>query len=402
MPLSSSPAPSSTSELRASRGRRLAIALTAIALATLLVAHLPPVRTALITAALVPEMLDIGVQPLSMVSGTPTRITTTYGDPADRMDIYLPAGAKAGDRLPAVVLALGVHPVPIDDPQIANIAEAIARAGTVVGVPDSSALRELRVTPAEPGHLADAVLALAARPEVDGERVGLAGFSAGASMALDAAADPRLAGHLDFVSSFGGYADAQRLLVDVASRTTVDEDGTVSAWQPDPGIRHDVLELAIQALPDDGQRDRLRAALEPVVASEQPPTVAATQPVPAFTGDAADVYDLFTATDRATAQAAVDGLSASLQATLAGISPTTYADTIDVPVYLLHGVTDTAIPVAHAAELRDALGLRVARLTEFGRFGHGQPGHNGLSLDDAADIAQLALYLRDVVAAATE
>src|SRR4051812_22295897 len=256
-----------------SRGRRRAIKFAVAALVILVVVQLPPVRSVLITAALVPEMIDIGVDPLAAVTSEPTRETVTYGTPADRMDVYVPAGARAGAALPAVVLALGVHPVPIDDPAIARIATAIARAGVVVGVPDSTALRELRVTPEEPPHLADAALALADRPEVDGSHVGLAGFSAGASMALDAAADPRLAGHLDFVSSFGGYADAKRLLVDVASRTTLNEDGTVSPWQPDPRIRGDVLGLSIQALPDDGQRDRLREVLEPVVAVDDPTSV---------------------------------------------------------------------------------------------------------------------------------
>jgi hypothetical protein len=119
-------------------------------------------------------------------------------------------------------------------------------------------------------------------------------------------------------------------------------------------------------------------------------------------GDAQHVFDLFTARDRSTAQQAADSLSKELRAQLAGISPTTYASGINVPVYLLHGVTDNSIPFVHATLLRDALGDNVKRLTEFGRFGHAQPGANGLSLDDAGDIFALALYLRDVVAAATE
>jgi dienelactone hydrolase len=401
LPHSSSRALSSTNDLRASRGRRLAIAITGFVLVIMLIVQLPPVRTVLITASLVPQMLDLGFAPLSAVTQEPTRETVTYGTPADRMDVYLPAGAKPGAKLPAVVLALGVHPAPIDDPSIVKLASAIARAGVVVGVPDSTALRELRVTPQEPAHLADAALALANRPEVDGTRIGLAGFSAGASMALDAAADPRLAGHLDFVSSFGAYADAERLLVDVASRTTLNPDGTVAPWQPDPGIRHDVLELAIQALPDDGQRDLLRNTLQPVVDSPDGQHVIVDLAQP-FEGDAQHVFDLFTATDRSGALAAAYALSPELRAQLAGISPVTYASQVNVPVYLLHGVTDTAIPVAHAALLQSALGSRVQRLTEFGRFGHGQPGANGLTLDDAGDIMQLALYLRDVVAAATE
>jgi dienelactone hydrolase len=347
-------------------------------------------------------MLDIGARPISMATDEPRRETITYGTPADRMDVYMPAGAQPGSRLPAVVLALGVHPAPIDDPTIIRLASAIARTGVVVGVPDSSALRELKVTPAEPGHLADAVLTLADRPEVDPARVGLAGFSAGASIALVAAADPRLAGHLDFVSSFGGYADAERLLVDVASRTTTDQTGAVSDWQPDPGIRRDVLELVLQALPDETQRDQLRQVLSPTVMSDGAPAPPSPDGGSPFTGDASALYRLFTATDRATAQAAVASLSPALHAQLAGISPTSVADQIHVPVFLLHGVTDTAIPVAHATLLRDAIGSEVVRLTEFGRFGHGQPGASGLGVDDLGDVVQLALYLRDVVAAATE
>ena len=218
------------------------------------------------------------------------------------------------------------------------------------------ALRDLRVTPAEPGHLADAALALADRPEVDGSGIGLAGFSAGASMALDAAADPRLAGHLGWVSSFGGYADAERLLVDVASRTTLNPDGTVSPWQPDPGIRHDVLGLAMQALPDDGQRERscahARASRRGAIRRAPWPSTSRSR----FRVTLNTCSSCSRRRDRPTALAAAQALSPELRAQLAAISPITYADRIHVPVYLLHGVTDTAIPVAHAALLRAALG----------------------------------------------
>jgi dienelactone hydrolase len=377
--------------------------LVAIAIAVALVLVVPrlaPVRTAVLTAALVPEMMGIGVAPVSATTAKPTVRTMTYGAPGDRMDVYLPAGAEPGDQLPAVVLALGVHPQPIDSPEIVGLAEAIARLGVVVGVPDSTALRNLEVTPAESGHLADAVLALGSLPEVDSSDVGLAGFSAGASVALTAAADPRLIDRLGWVSSFGAYADAKRLLVDVATRTTVDESGAVSAWQPDPGIRRDVLGLAINALDDEAVEGQLHAVLDPLVSSEErgfPTDVA----VP-FSGDALALYRLFTAPDRAAAEAAVADLGTDLTTHLDGISPLPVADAIDVPVFLLHGRPDTAIPVAHAETLRRAIGDDVVRTTVFGRFGHGQPGSDGLSIDDTADIIELSLFLRDIVAAATE
>lgn len=381
---------------------RRIVVITAVLIAAVIVApSLPPIRSTVLTAALVPEMLAFGPQPLSAVVPEPLRTTVTYGTPGDRMDVYLPAGSAADRRLPAVVLELGVHPQPIDHPDIVRVVHAIGRLGVVVAVPDSTALRNLRVTPAEPAHLADAVLLVAGLPEVDPQRVGLAGFSAGGSIALVAAADERIAGRLRYVSSFGGYADAERLLVDVATRTSLSE-GEAIAWQPDPGIRRDVLELSLNALTSEAASDELVRLLTPVVGAETAPTGPVPAELATLTGDARQIYLLFTAPDRRAATAAVEGLSARLRAELAGISPLTVADRIRAPVFLLHGQPDTAIPVAHAALVNGAVGDEVMRLTRFGSFGHEQPGTTGLGLDDASDVFELSLYLRDIVAAATE
>lgn len=374
--------------------------MAAVTVVILAMPYLPPVRTAVLTVALLPEMVDLPLRPLSTLP-RPARTTTTYGAPADRLDIYVPAGARTDRSLPAVLLALGVHPQPIDHPDVVDLATAISRVGVVVGVPDSTALRELRVTPAEPAHLADAAIALAAIPEVDASHVGFAGFSAGASIALIAAVDERIAGDVAFVSAFGGYANAELLLIDVATRS-VDFAGTVHAWQPDVGIRRDVLELTVGTLASVQQRDDLRARLQPVVSSDVPPNGPRPEDLAELEGDARAIYLLFTARDRPTASAAIDAMSTELRAQLAGISPTTFADQIRAPVYLLHGEPDTAIPVSHAGLLARSIGPEVRRATVFGRFGHGQPGQAGLGIDDAGDVWELTLYLRDIVAAATE
>lgn len=364
------------------------------------IVFVPPVRTVALTASLVPELVSLPVRPLSALAPAPNRITTTYGEPADRLDVYIPRDAARDRTTPAVVLALGVHPEAIDDPNIAGIAAAMARCGVVVGLPDSTALRELRVTPAEPAHLVDAALAVAALPEVDGNRVGLAGFSAGASMALIAAADPRLAGRVSFVSDFGGYSDAETLVVDVATRT-MSLDGATREWSPDPGIRHDVAVLLARAIePVD---PALEALLASIAALDSRPTVPDPIGESTLTGDARAAYLLFSAPDRPAAEAIVESFSPTLRADLRGISPDAFAQRIDGPVFILHGAGDSAIPVSHAYSLRAVLASElVAKVTIFGRFEHGQPGREGLTLDDAADIWELTLYLHDVVAAATE
>ena len=328
-------------------------------------------RTIALSAALATEMLDLPLKPLSGSTGEPTVVTTTYGDPADRIDLYLPAGATAGSGLPGVVLELGVHPQPIDHPDVVRIAEAISRAGVVVGVPDSTPLRNLVLTPAEPGHLADAFLAVKNRPEVDPSRVGIAGFSAGASIGLLSAADPRIADDVSFVSDFGGYASAEELLMDVVTNTCECGDGgAVRAWAADPRIRDDITTLLTGAAQTPADKEAVAEALA--------------------------------AADRPSAEAAISRFSPDLRQDLASLSPINVADAIQAPVFILHGEPDTAIPVSHASELADAIGDNVVRLTRFGRFGHGQPGANGLSIDDAGDIAALTLYLRDIVAAVTE
>jgi acetyl esterase/lipase len=326
----------------------------------------PAVQTGTRTALLLPELIELPIRPLSAITPEPVRITTTYGVPGDRLDIYLPAGARPNGALPAVVLALGVHPPPMDSPDVVRIASSMARLGVVVGVPDSAALRETRIEPDEPAHLAEAVLVLMQRPEVNLERVGLAGFSAGASVALVAAADPRIADRLRFLNSFGGYADAEGLLIDVATRTTV-LDGEVVEWPADEGITRDVRRLFLNA-----------------------------------SGDAELTERLFAAPDRDSAQAILASTPADLRADLRAISPLEVSADIRTRVFLLHGDGDNAISVAHSIALAEALGENVVKFTRFGTFGHGQPGHDGLGLDDVPDIWALALYLHEIVAVTTE
>jgi hypothetical protein len=159
------------------------------------------------------------------------------------------------------------------------------------------------------------------------------------------------------------------LLVDVATNTTI-RDGVVMAWPADPRIRTDISSML------------LAGDLEP--------------------SDSTAVDHLFTATDRTAADAAVASFSSELRQRLAAISPVTFADGVKTHVYLIHGEPDTAIPVAHASLLVERLGDRVSRFTQFGQFGHGQPGQNGIGPDEIGDVVGLYLYLRDIVAATLE
>ena len=108
---------------------------------------------------------------------------------------------------------------------------ALARAGFVVMFYWSKTLGlETRLEAGEVANFVAAFQHLKGQPYVDRNRMGLAGFSVGASYAMVAAADPRISADIAFINFFGGYYDAADLLVQIAARRVSDENSEVP-WQ---------------------------------------------------------------------------------------------------------------------------------------------------------------------------
>ena len=387
--------------------RLIRVVVVLVLLAALAFATVRPFRIAVLTVAVVPELLDTGPKVLSALIPRPERVTVTYGDALDFMDIYLPAAGNASDndrasaptpRYPAVVLVLGVNPVPRDHPAVVRTAEALARLGLAVAVPESAAMRAREIRPAEPGRLVEAFKALAARPEINPGRIGFAGFSVGGSVALVAAADPRIADRLAYVNAFGAYADPATFLADIVTRSMT-VGGRPVPWQPGELTRTTYLQLVLGFLDDPALREAINARLEPFFVGEEPPDPPVFDPTFAGTlrGDALVIYELSTAPNRASAQAALDRLSAPAQASLRALSPVAVAAALRAPIYLMHDEADDAIPYSHLARLVDAVPPGVLeRSTLFALFDHVQPRHG---IDPAAlpEIWKLAAHLEAVM-----
>lgn len=379
-----------------------------LGLAAVAVVALPPVRSAATTLALVPELLGQGPRLLSAVAPPPTVRQIGYGSVRrNRADIYLPsdaiasvpatglAGASATPR-PAIVLVLGINQVALDHPAVVRTATALARAGFVVAVPADAELAAGRMRPDAVDQLIDAVEAVAAQPEVDDARIGLAGFSAGGSIALLAAADPELAERLAWVNALGAYADATTLLVDIASRTTM-VDGHVAPWQPGALARHASLELILDAVPDRTMRGVLRAATEATILAGGLPPSFDRSVAAGLKGDAAQAYRLLTARTRDAAEAALARLSPQARATLAALSPVSAAARIRAPVFLMHDVGDDAIPFSQLAPLATSIPpAAMRRVTALGLLDHVQPDAGGVTLAQAPDLWDLFAHLQDV------
>jgi dipeptidyl aminopeptidase/acylaminoacyl peptidase len=314
--------------------RPLAFGLTLLLLCTL--ALWRPARVAVQALLLLPALFpSTPVDPLALVTPPPRheQQSLTYADGTGTVDTQLYAPSDGG-RHGAIVLLLGAGDLPRSDLAV-RFAEALARLGVVVSVPESSGMLAERMSFDEVDAIRASVNALRARPDVDPTRVGIVGLSASGGLGIVAAAQPDLRDGVRFVNSFGSYDDALRLLVDVASHTTT-VDGAVREWEPEPRT----VEVVSNALVDAGVDD-------------------------------ADRAELLARPSRQRAEAIVAGFSPEIVGRFQRISPSEYLDQLHARLYLMHDVDDPFIPFTESRRLADSAppGV-VARLTEFSIFSH--------------------------------
>lgn len=141
----------------------------------------------------------------------PQRITVGYWTDG-RMgqgDLYQPATETRA----ALLLIPGVAETGKDDPRLVAFATTLARAGFAVLVPDLFRLRQLQVSPADVGEVADAFDWLVSDPCLAPQgRAGMAAFSYAAGPVLLAAREESIRARVRFVFVVGGYYDLPQVL----------------------------------------------------------------------------------------------------------------------------------------------------------------------------------------------
>jgi dienelactone hydrolase len=282
-----------------------------------------------------------GSNAAALITPEPQVIDERLGSssPYSRVTWWIPG---AGDRHAAILLVNGASERGNDDAESRRFAEALARAGYLVMLPEYEFLKEARLDRTGPSRVDAAFAALLARPDVDPQRAGAFGVSVGGGMLFSAAAAPGAAlARARYLGALGAYFDIRTYLASVVSGVQV-RGGGPESWTPDPEARLKLPVGAAQALSLQGDRDRVVALLRAGggVITGDPPSDLGTE--------ARALWRVLAATDYDTALARFDALPASLRDTFATLSPASRWPEVRVPVYWLHDEGDRFEPVGEA------------------------------------------------------
>ncbi|MGI8998778.1 MAG: dienelactone hydrolase family protein [Candidatus Limnocylindria bacterium] len=378
------------------------VGLVLLVLVAIIVAW-EPSRVTIQTAVMLPNLLDAGPKPLNLFSEAPQRTSLPYraaepGADPDLAELWLPSWASADRPAGAMLLVFGVNNLGRNHPAIERVADGLARTGVAVLVPDSQTLLEGHLEVGEIDGIVRAFQLLAARPEVDRERMGIVGFSVGGSLSLLAAGDPRISGQVQWVNAFGAFDDASTYLAAVSAHAYRGDDGVAVPWTPTPLAREVYLRFMLDQVDDAGDRGLLDQAFSVLIkAAERPPPD--TELRGSLETDAGRiVHDLLTAPSLGAAERSIDSLPAGELAFIDAISPGRHLDDLQADVHLMHETEDHHVPFVESRALASALepsGLLAAH-TEFRLFDHVQPDDLDL-IAAAPELMKLLLHVRTLM-----
>jgi dienelactone hydrolase len=284
--------------------------------------------------------------------------------------LYRPSGSAR--RLPGWLALHGLTWHGKDHAGLRRLARALAAAGNVVLIPDLPEWRALRVAPGPTVEtIKSAVLELDSRGITEPGRVGVIGFSFGATQALIAATDASLRDHLAGVAAWGGYADI-RAAVRFGFLGQHELDGRTYRADPDPygrwilaGNYLGLLEEYSGGNPLPGSLLGLaREAGRRSVMSWDPGLDPSKRRARArLEGPDQEVFDLIapltgatlTGVQRERLALLADRMVAAALVTDPLLDPAPHLPHVAVPVFLAHGRGDRLIPWTEMVRLRRAL-----------------------------------------------
>jgi acetyl esterase/lipase len=337
---------------------------------------------------------------------------TTYSRDGETLPATLYRPRAARRPLPGWVTLHGLTYHGREHESLKRLARSVAASGAVVLVPDLPEWRALRVAPQSVVRtIQSAVLGLDALGQTEPGRVGVMGFSFGATQALIAATDPILEGHLAAVVAWGGYSDigsATRFAFlgehELDGRTYRGDPDPYGRWilagnylglldefAATPALPESLLSLALEA----GRRGVMSwdPAMDPV--KERAREGLGDRERAAFDLIAPATGVKLAEPERRRLAALVDRMLVAALGVEPLLDPRPYLGRVPVRVFLAHGRSDRLIPWTEMVRLARALPPDQVRSTGItGLFAHSTGERRVLSPGTALEALRFGLLMR--------
>lgn len=291
-------------------------------------------------------------------------MTTVDGVPVEEVR---PAGEAP---LPTFVFFTGAHPLRRREPLVRQVTHGLARVGYQVFLPELPGLGEGEIGVRTLEVAVAVTRATAERLEVANERVALLGASAGASIALLAAADPQLVDRVSLVVAVAPFADLEKMVCLATAGAYEEPSGRFEAYAADDLLRRVVTRSLIALLPDP-DRAVLRAELGPLEGEDPAELDRLRKRAAALTRPGHALLELLDNRDAARFRDLCADLPAEVIDTVRQLSPIHAAARVRAPVEIVVPPLDLYFPPGEATALAKALPR--ARLTTTGTLDHTRP-----------------------------
>jgi pimeloyl-ACP methyl ester carboxylesterase len=334
--------------------RGLAIALVAFPLLFLAINRL---RYELRSYALLTHLVDPQASGLLLrfesnsVSVEDVTIDTENGSVPGRF--YLPVGIS---KPHGIVVLPGIHHLGIYDPRFVNFCHALAASGFAVLTPVLASLADYHVDAASLPTIGASPAWLERRLGTGPVTVIALSFSGG--LALLAACDPQVAPHMRALVLFGGYENLERVSRFLATGQEEFPDGRVI---PAPAHDYGASVFVYAHLPQFFDAQDISAAHEALKywLWEEPENAQAW--VDKLSPPARKFLDALISRRIDLVRPQLLAAIHADAAELASLSPDGKLRNLRVPVFILHGATDTVIPPAESRWLEKELPRRDVR-----------------------------------------
>ena len=346
-------------------------AVILVVLAVVVYFGVGPGNLALRTALLVPHIFPSApARPLAWFTPAPVveTVEIKWATGTALADLYRP---NDGNVHGAMIIYLGVLPAGRDDPRLVRLGDGFARIGIVTLIPESPHLKAGKISEEEVEELIAAFDLLSELEYVDPDRVGVAGFCIGASMAMIAAQDERIRDRIAFINNFDGYLNMEEYVLSIATRSIKPEpassDGQRDPWEPAPNVTRILVDHLVATLATENDRELTLGLLD--AGSATPDEIAELSP------NAQTILKIMWAEDATEARSILANLPPDARELMERLSPDTNLDQLKTEMFIMHDRNDTTVPYVESRRLARALGElgRPSVYTEFDLFKHVDP-----------------------------